>query len=471
MMKLIKAASPLSGSIQIPGDKSISHRALMFGSIAQGTTRIRHFLSGADCLSTIDCFRRLQIPIELHTDPAGETEVLVHGKGLRGLSAPADPLLETGNSGTTTRILSGILAPQPFTCILSGDESINRRPMKRVIEPLSRMGADIESVNGNGCAPLRIRGTALHGISYTSPVASAQVKSAILCAGLYAEGETGVTEPARSRDHTEKMLSLFGAELSCGFEQENPSGAYTALIRPAEELYAQDVSVPGDISSAAYFIAAALLVPGSEVLVRGVGINPTRAGFLTAVEQMGADLTYYASGQNPDEPGVLLGRSLQEAQEALRCVPGEPACDLLVRSSQLSGIVIEGALIPTLIDEIPILAVLAACAEGETVIRDAAELKVKESDRIASVTENLRAMGAEVQPTEDGMILAGKSRDEGAVLHGALIRTGLDHRIAMSFAVAALTAEGECTLDDEACVRISYPAFFQDLSSLLSSLS
>ncbi|MBQ9643523.1 MAG: 3-phosphoshikimate 1-carboxyvinyltransferase [Lachnospiraceae bacterium] len=464
MRTLKKAAGPLTGSVLIPGDKSISHRAVMFGAIAQGTTRIRHFLSGADCLSTIDCFRRLGIEIELKLEQNGQ--VLVHGKGLRGLCAPDPMQLDTGNSGTTTRILSGILAPQSFSCILSGDESINRRPMKRVMEPLSLMGASIESMNGSGCAPLLIRGKNLQGISYRSPVASAQVKSAILCAGLYADGETRVTEPARSRDHTERMLASFGASLTCSSEHADFTGAYTAAIRPARELYAQDIVVPGDISSAAYFIAAALMIPQSRVLVRGVGINPTRAGFLTAVEKMGAQLTYYACSDNPDTSGALLGHNLSEALDALSNTPGEPACDLLVNSSRLHGITIEGSIIPALIDEIPILAVLAACAEGETVIRDAAELKVKESDRIASVTENLRAMGVEADPAPDGMIIAGRHSD-GPAFHGGLIHTCADHRIAMSFAVAALAAEGDTVLDDADCVSISYPAFFADLEALL----
>ncbi len=435
-MLTLNKTSRLRGTITVPGDKSISHRAVMFGSLAKGNTEVTGFLSGADCLSTIDCFRRLGVEIDCDT-AAGH--VLVHGKGMHGL-APADggkeAQLYTGNSGTTTRIISGILAPQPFTTILSGDDSINRRPMKRVITPLSQMGASICSMQGNDCAPLRITGSPLHGIRYGSPVASAQVKSAILCAGLYAEGETSVQEPTLSRDHTERMLSAFGADLKTDIEKE--TGRAVITISPCQELYAQQIQVPGDISSAAYFIAAGLLVPGSEVLIRNVGINETRAGILRVAKAMGADIQY---------------TNLRD--------DAEPVADLVVKSSALHGTVIEGALIPTLIDELPIIAIMAAAAEGTTIVRDAAELKVKECNRIDAVTENLRSMGADITPTEDGFIIEG-----GKPLHGAVIEPHLDHRIAMSFAVAALIAEGETKIKDEQCVTISYPGFYTDLASL-----
>nr|WP_294467921.1 3-phosphoshikimate 1-carboxyvinyltransferase [uncultured Sellimonas sp.] len=434
-MRQITTSSPLKGEITVPGDKSISHRSIMFGALAKGVTRVRGFLEGADCLSTIGCFRQMGIEIEKETDG----QILVHGKGIRGLSAPASTL-DVGNSGTTTRLISGILSAQNFTSVLSGDASLNSRPMGRIIRPLTMMGARIKSLNGNDCAPLQIDGrTDLHGIHYDSPVASAQVKSAILLAGLYADGSTSVREPALSRNHTELMLSQFGADLHT---EILPDGSAKIRISPCQELYAQDLLVPGDISSAAYFIAAALLVPGSEVLIKNVGINETRAGILKVCHDMGADITYLNQKQ-----GV-----------------GEPTADLLVRHSHLHGVCVEGALIPTLIDEIPMIAVLAALADGTTVIRDAAELKVKETDRIRTVTENLSAMGADITPTEDGMIIRG-----GTQLHGAEIHPYMDHRIAMAFAVAGLAASGETTILEDQCVDVSYPGFFEALRTLTLS--
>lgn len=427
LSELIQTGKPLKGELSIPGDKSISHRAVMFGSLAQGRTEIRNFLEGADCLSTIDCFRRLGIQIEVGTDC-----VTILGKGLEGLSAPSG-ILDAGNSGTTTRLISGILAAQPFESTLTGDASIQKRPMKRIMEPLSLMGADISSLHHNNCAPLLIRGKQLKGIHYHSPVASAQVKSSILLAGLYADGETLVTEPVISRNHSEIMLRTFGASVE--------TKETTACIRPYPKLEGQKILVPGDISSAAYFIAAGLLVPGSDLLIRNVGINPTRDGILRVAQAMGAKIS-------------LLNVNTE----------GEPTADLHVVYSPLHGTVIEGDLIPTLIDELPILAIMAAAAEGTTVIRDAAELKVKESDRIAVMTHNLSAMGADVTPTEDGMIIHG-----GRPLKGARIQTHGDHRIAMSFAVCSLIAEGMTTLDDSQCVSISYPSFYSDLRKLLST--
>lgn len=424
-MKFSKA-SALKGEIHIPGDKSISHRAVMLGALAEGMTEVSNFLKGADCLSTIQCFRSLGVRIE------EDQEILrIYGKGLHGLSAPTDTL-DTGNSGTTTRLISGILSGQPFTTVLNGDASIQSRPMKRIMVPLRRMGADIVSIRGNDCAPLRITGGSLTGIHYDSPVASAQVKSAILLAGMYADSLTSVTEPSLSRNHSELMLNYFGGDVK--------SEGTTVTIQPNPHLTGRKVSVPGDISSAAYFLAAALIVPGSEVLIRHVGINPTRDGILKAVQQMGADVT-------------LLNRFEGE---------GEPTADLLVKSSSLKAVTIEGSMIPTLIDEIPILAVLACFAEGTTYIKDAQELKVKESNRIDTVVENLKAMGANATATEDGMVIEGGRR-----LHGGLIDSHMDHRIAMSFAVAALAAEGETTIRDAECVNISYPSFYEDLNSLM----
>ncbi|MCM1173851.1 MAG: 3-phosphoshikimate 1-carboxyvinyltransferase [Blautia sp.] len=414
----------LHGEITIPGDKSISHRAVMFGSLADGLTEITNFLQGADCLSTIDCFRRMGIEIENTPD-----KIRVHGKGLYGLKAPAS-VLDAGNSGTTTRLISGILAAQPFETTLTGDASIQKRPMRRIIEPLTMMGADIASVNGNDCAPLHIKGRSLHGIHYRSKVASAQVKSAILLAGLYAEGETKVTEPVISRNHSEIMLRYFGADI-------RTEGA-TACIRPRPKLTGQYVNVPGDISSAAYFIAAGLCVPDSELLIKNAGINPTRDGILKTALAMGGDITIL--NENHD---------------------GEPTADLLVRSSHLHGVTIEGDIIPTLIDELPVINIMAAAAEGTTIIRDAAELKVKESNRIDVMVENLSAMGAQITGTEDGMIIEG-----GRPLHGAVIDSHLDHRIAMSFSVAALLAEGETIIKGRESVNISYPSFYDDLEAL-----
>lgn len=421
-------ASRLKGEITVPGDKSISHRAVMFGSIADGVTEIHNFLQGADCLSTIACFEKMGIDIE----NKGGT-VLVHGRGLRGLKAPLQ-VLDCGNSGTTTRLISGILCAQDFTVTLTGDESIQKRPMKRIMEPLSMMGADITSINGSGCAPLLIKGCPVHGIAYRSKVASAQVKSAILLAGLYADSPTSVTEPYVSRNHSELMLGLFGAHVS--------AEGTTAVIRPASELHGTKVIVPGDISSAAYFIAGGLMVPGSEVLIRNVGINPTRDGIIRVCQDMGADIQ-------------LLNISSGA---------GEPTADILVRHGNLHGTVIKGALIPTLIDELPVIAAMACLAKGETVIRDAAELKVKESNRISVMVQGLKSMGADVTETEDGMIIRG-----GVPLHGAVIHSRKDHRIAMTFAVAALCADGVTEIRDAECVNISYPDFYTDLQKLTAN--
>lgn len=423
----IKKQTILKGTLTVPGDKSISHRAVMFGSLARGTTRISHFLEGADCLSTISCFRKMGIEIDRNKD-----EILVHGRGLHGLTAPTE-ILDVGNSGTTTRLISGILAGQTFTSELDGDDSIRTRPMKRIMTPLASMGADITSRLDNGCAPLIIHGRPLHAAHYDSPVASAQVKSCVLLAGMYADGITSVTEPFLSRNHTEIMLNYFGAEIT--------SEGTTASIRPEPVLEGRDIQVPGDISSAAYFIAAGLLTPGSEILLKNVGINPTRAGILKVCMDMGADIT-------------LLNESTE----------GEPTADLLIRTSSLKGTTIEGSIIPTLIDEIPMIAVMAAFAEGTTIIRDAQELKVKESDRIAVMVDNLRRMGADIEGTDDGMIIHG-----GRPLHGAVIDSHLDHRIAMSFAVAGTICDGTVEILNGECVNISYPEFYHDLYSLDSS--
>lgn len=421
--------TPLHGELAVPGDKSISHRSIMLGALAKGTTRVENFLQGADCISTIDCFRAMGISIENHAD---QNQVLIHGRGLHGLTAPGS-VLDCGNSGTTTRLISGILAAQPFASELTGDASIRKRPMGRIITPLTAMGADISSINGNGCAPLRIRGQRLTGIHYQSPVASAQVKSSVLLAGLYADGTTTVTEPYLSRNHTERMLEGFGAKMTCD--------GTSASLTPPKELFAQEFAVPGDISSAAYFITAAALIPGSELLIRNVGVNPTRDGILRVYRDMGADIS-------------LLNE---------RTVSGEPVADLLIRGSLLHGTAIGGSVIPALIDELPIIAVATCFAEGETVISDATELKVKESNRIAVMTEGLSAMGADVTETEDGMIIRG-----GRPLKAAVIDSCLDHRIAMSFTIAGLLCGEMPDIRGGDCVRISYPSFYKDLQKIVS---
>ena len=417
----IKKISRANGEITVPGDKSISHRGVMLGALANGVTEIDGFLSGADCLSTIDCFRKMGIPITIDG-----SHVTVHGQGLYGLEKPAETLY-TGNSGTTTRLLCGILAGQDFDTVITGDASICKRPMKRVVAPLSEMGARIR---GDYC-PLYITGSKLHGMEYRMPVASAQVKTSILLAGLYAEGQTVIHEPERSRNHTEFMLTAMGADLKV---QGND-----ILLTPGKELAPQNISVPGDISSAAFFMVLAAILPDSRITIRNVGINPTRTGILDVFEAMGAEV------------------KLQNIHTSA----GEPAADITVSSSSLKGTVIGGDLIPRLIDELPVIAVAALFAEGETVIKDAQELKVKETNRIRAVVDEFRKCGAEIEETEDGMVIQG-----GKMLHGADFCSYADHRMAMSLTVLAQLLEGESTLDDEQCVSISYPKYFEDFYSL-----
>ncbi|MGO5029254.1 3-phosphoshikimate 1-carboxyvinyltransferase [Candidatus Agathobaculum pullicola] len=419
----IQPCGPLRGEITVPGDKSISHRAVMLGALANGTTHITGFLMGEDCLSTIDCFRKMGVEIEIT-----ENQVIVEGVGLHGLCEPEETLY-TGNSGTTTRLLCGILAGQPFTATLSGDASIQKRPMGRVIKPLREMGASIEGKNDNYC-PLTLYPSELHGIEYRLPVASAQLKSAILLAGLYAEGQTTVIEPTPSRDHTERMFRALGVEI------ETRGNEIT--LEPPEDLHAVDIAVPGDISSAAFFLVAGAIVPGSELTIKNVGVNPTRTGILDVLREMGADIT--ESNFRDD---------------------AEPVCDLTVRHSRLHGVEIGGAIIPRLIDELPVLAVAAAFAEGETVIRDAQELKVKESNRIAAMVTELTRAGADVEETDDGMIIRG-----GKTPCGASFETYKDHRIAMSLAVLALGAQTASRINDPEVVSISYPDFFDTLKAL-----
>ena len=425
---IFKKSTPLRGELAVPGDKSISHRAVMLGALAKGTTSVTNFLKGADCLSTISCFEKMGIEIEQLP-----SEILIHGKGLHGLNAP-ETILDAGNSGTTTRLLSGILAGQAFCTTLTGDASIQKRPMTRIITPLSQMGGKIESLSDNGCAPLKITGHPLKPIHYLSPVSSAQVKSCVLLAGMYADGITKVTEPYLSRNHSELMLRSFGADVI--------SEGTTAAITGNPVLEGQKVIVPGDISSAAYFNAAGHLITGTEILIKDEGINPTRDGILKVCADMGADIQLL----NKREYGK------------------EPVADILVKHSELKATVIEGALIPTLIDELPMLAVMAAFAQGTTVIRDAQELKVKESNRLDIIVQHLSAMGADITPTEDGMEIHG-----GKPLKGAVLDSYMDHRIAMSFAVAGMAADGETEILNASCVDISYPEFYRDMAAISAS--
>ncbi len=409
------------GQIKVPGDKSISHRAVMLGSLANGVTEISGFLKGADCLSTIDCFRKMGIDIDIN----GEN-VTVHGNGLRGLLKP-DEMLYTGNSGTTTRLLCGILAGQNFDTSITGDASIQKRPMGRVVQPLSMMGAKIE----NEYCPLYITGTKLHGIDYKMPVASAQVKTAIILAGLYADGETVIHEIEKSRDHTELMLSAMGADLTV----DN----LDITVKPTNDLTAVNVDVPGDISSAAFFLVLGAIMPNSQITVTNVGINPTRTGIIDVLKDMGADITL----------------------ENVHTSAGETVADITVRSSSLKGTTVGGDIIPRLIDELPIIAVAAVFADGQTVIKDAQELKVKETNRIRAVVDEFNKCGIDITETDDGMIING-----GKSIHGADFKTYGDHRMAMSLTVLAQLADGESTLDDSDCACVSYPTFFDDFYKL-----
>jgi 3-phosphoshikimate 1-carboxyvinyltransferase len=416
----------LKGEIAIPGDKSISHRSVIFSSIAEGRSVVSNFLPGEDNFRTVGAFRKMGVQIE----EKGDGTLEIHGLGLNGLKEP-DDVIDCGNSGTTIRLLSGLLAAQPFFSVLTGDQYLRKRPMKRVIKPLSAMGARIWGRSQGELPPLAISGGDIQPIHYDSPIASAQVKSAVLLAGLYAEGETSVFEPFPSRDHTERMLSYFGAEV------RSREGGVSVIGGP--NLKSRDVVVPGDISSAAFFMVAGLIVPGSELLIKNVGVNPTRNGILEVLR--------------------LMGGSLESINE--RDAAGEPVADILVKSSSLRGVEIGGSMIPRLIDEIPVLSVAAAFAEGTTVVRDAAELRVKETDRIAAVTSELRKLGGEVEDFEDGLAVTGVER-----LNGGRVDSHGDHRIAMSMAVAALAAGSPVAINDIECTGTSFPKFWRILSDV-----
>lgn len=416
----------LSGEINIPGDKSISHRSIMFGAMADGTTIVTNFLMGEDCLSTIDCFRKLGVNIEVDNE-----KVVIDGKGLAGLTEPSE-ILDVGNSGTTIRLMTGILSGLPFYSTLIGDQSIGKRPMTRVTNPLRAFGAKIDGRKNGEYTPISIRGGDLSGNRYEMPVASAQVKSALLLAGLQANGETVVIEPAKTRDHTERMIRHFGGEIEVD--------GLSVKVKGPQALKAAEVHVPGDISSAAFFLAAGAIVPNSEIILRNVGLNPTRTGMIDVLKGMGADLEIR-----------------NEKQDAF-----EPVGDLIIRTSKLKAVTIEGDMIPRLIDEIPVIALLATQAEGLTVIKDAEELKVKETNRIDTVVHELTKLGAKIEPTADGMMIYGKSS-----LTGGRVSSHGDHRIGMMLAIAALLCREETTLLDKEAIYVSYPNFFDHINYLL----
>jgi 3-phosphoshikimate 1-carboxyvinyltransferase len=423
----IKPATTLRGEITVPGDKSISHRSIMLGAIANGITTVRGFLRGEDNMSTMHAFRSMGVNIA----DDGET-IRITGSGLHGLKEPGD-VLDCGNSGTTIRLITGLLSGQSFFSVVTGDQYLRKRPMKRVVEPLSLMGSRISGRNGGNLAPLAINGGGLKGITYKSPVSSAQIKSSIMLAALYAEGETTVSEPSLSRDHSERMFRQFGASLDI---QNNG-----VAVRGGVELTAQEVTVPGDISSATFFIVAALITPGSELLIKNVGVNPSRTGAIDILLAMGGDI------------------NLLDARE----VSGEPVADLLVRYSHLNGVSISGDVVPRAIDEFPAICVAAARAEGITTIRDARELRVKETDRITAIADNLRILGIRVTETEDGMDITGSDQ----LLGGSVDSRG-DHRIAMSMSVAALVAATDISVVDIGCVATSFPTFFPLLEKVAS---
>jgi 3-phosphoshikimate 1-carboxyvinyltransferase len=410
---------PLRGHVPVPGDKSISHRALLLGALADGVSQISGFLSCDDCLATLTCLRGLGIEIETRSP----TTLTIHGRGLHGLRAPTAPL-NCGRSGTTMRLLAGILVGQSFASTLTGDEQLLRRPMRRIAEPLHRMGAEIETTDGH--APLTIRGRWLQGSDHTLPVASAQVKSALLLAGLYADGPTTVHQPGPARDHTERMLAAMGAAIE--------TTGLAATLYPSLPLSSLSLSIPGDISSAAFPLVAATLVPGSEITIEGVGVNPTRVGLLDVLRAMGADIAI----DDEHEQG------------------NEPVADVTVQASDLQGVAVSGDTVVRMIDEFPVLAVAATQACGTTIVHDAAELRVKETDRIAAVVAELRALGARIEPLPDGFIIEGATP-----LHGAVVDSHGDHRLAMALAVAGLIAKGEVVIEHAEYIADSFPGFVE----------
>jgi 3-phosphoshikimate 1-carboxyvinyltransferase len=424
----VRKKGSLRGEVILPGDKSISHRAVIIGSLAKGEVKVKGLSLGEDNQRTIAAFKQMGVDIKVK----GKSGLTIRGKGLFALKEPTQ-MIDAGNSGTTMRLLTGLLSGQRFFSVISGDNSLNQRPMKRVIEPLSKMNAQIWGRGGGDFAPLAISGRSLKAIKYRLPVASAQVKSAIILAGLYAQGVTEVEEPSFTRDHTERMLAYFGA----GLEREGNS----IRIRGGMEWEGREVIVPGDISSAAFLIVAATIIPNSEITIRGVGINATRTGFLEILKKMGAAIEI----TNQEE------------------VSGEPVADIVVRSGRLKGTEIRGKIIPSLIDEIPILSIAASLAEGETVIRDASELRVKETDRIKAIVSELRKFGVKIEEYEDGIVIAGGTR-----IKGTHCQSFGDHRMAMSLIVAGLASQGETVVHDTACIRTSFPQFMETLTSMMN---
>ncbi|MCD5398079.1 3-phosphoshikimate 1-carboxyvinyltransferase [candidate division NPL-UPA2 bacterium] len=424
----IQPIKRLKGELEVPGDKSISHRAVMMGALAEGITEIEGFLNAEDCLSTVRAFQALGV----HIEGVGKEKLIIEGRGLQGLSEPRH-ILNVGNSGTTLRLLLGILAGQDFCAVLTGDDSLIERPMKRVSEPLQKMGAIILGRNEGSLAPLTIRGGRLKAIKYSSPIPSAQVKSAVLLAGLYAEGETSVTESVKSRDHTEKMLRFFGSEIKVE--------GLTVKVKGKQKLTAQKVTVPGDISSASFFLVAAAMLPGSDITITKVGVNPTRKAILEILQNMGAKVKI-----SPVK-GELF----------------EPMADINVKGGKLKPLSLEGEMIPRIIDEIPIIAVAAALAEGKSQIRGASELRVKETDRIKALSINLTKLGAKVEEVPDGLIIQG-----GSPLRGNEVDSFGDHRLAMAMVMAGLVSQGETTVRDTDCINTSFPEFMDTLEKVMS---
>ncbi len=420
---------PLRGTLTVPGDKSITHRAIILSALADGEATITNYCPGEDCLHTAAAFQAMGVPIEIAPD-----RLRVAGKGLWGLREP-DSIVDCGNSGTGIRLLAGVLAGQDFFSVLTGDASIRRRPMGRVVGPLREMGAVIAGRRGGELAPLAIAGARLRGIAYSSPIASAQVKSSVLLSGLFAEGTTSVTEPALSRDHTERLFDYLGIPVT--------RNGLTVSLTGQRAFPAKDITVAGDLSAAAFFLVAASLVSESDVTITGVGVNPTRTGVLEVLQEMGAHIE-------------LLNPRVQA---------GEPVADLRVRSAPLRGVTIGPARIPRTIDEFPILCVAAACAQGETIVSGAEELRVKESDRIATMATELRRLGAAVEERPDGLRIVG-----GRPLKGAVCQSHGDHRVAMAMMVAGLVAQGEMRVEDTACVATSFPGFDKRLRGLLTPL-
>ena len=428
MELVLEKINKLRGNIYVPGDKSISHRSLILGSIAQGETRIYNFLNSLDCLKTLECMQALGVKIELDEN----NSVKIKGKGLYGLQE-AKGILDVGNSGTTIRLLTGLLGGQSFYSVLSGDDSIRRRPMKRVIEPLRLMGADIGGRKGGQFAPLSIRGNKLNPLHYTLPVASAQVKTALLLAGLYTIGETVVKEPLSTRDHTEKMLEIMRADIKISSSE--------IKIKGGKELRGTDIFIPGDISSAAYFIVAASILRDSQIIIKQVGVNPTRTGIIEILKKMGTKID-------------ILNSQMKS---------NEPQADLMIEYSKLKGVEIKKENVPFLIDELPLIAVVATQAQGKTVVSGARELRVKETDRIKAIVSELKKMGADIEEREDGFVVNGPTR-----LQGAVCENYNDHRIAMSLAVAALLAEGKTVIKNSECISISFPGFEKTLQKLIN---